>query len=349
MIHKDVIIIGAGIAGLSAANILSQYEVSTLLIDRQPMVGGTLIKQTHPMHAWDDQKGFDIIHPLYESIQESKYVDVILNTTASAIYQDFVLSTVSQDVYKTYQAKAYIVAAGSQHKHYAFENNDLPGIMPSSVIQTMMHTYGILPRGDTVIIGSGNHAYILTVQLMEAGVSVKAIVDMHMYISADEIYVSKIKAFGIPIYVHHQVLEAMGKESLEAVKIIHIKDGEETLLEGVSTLCVAGGMSPATQLLHMAGVKMTYEAYLGGFVPTLNAHYQTSHPNIFACGDVTGIEDARVAMYEGTIAGLSVLKQLGMKRLNIDQLINTYQEKVTQLKDAMHHKDNGYKEGPYVL
>jgi pyruvate/2-oxoglutarate dehydrogenase complex dihydrolipoamide dehydrogenase (E3) component len=84
-------------------------------------------------------------------------------------------------------------------------------------------------------------------------------------------------------------------------------------------------------------------------VPTLNTYYQTSHPNIFACGDVAGIEDARVAMYEGTIVGLSVLRQLGIQRLNIDQLIKTYQEKVTQLKDAMHHKDNGYKEGPYVL
>ena len=354
MIHKDVIIVGGGISGLSAAKILSQYDLSVLIIDRHHDLGGQLQKQTHEYPSFNYQRGFEIIHSLIQDLTENHPFEVMLNTTASAIYEDLVLTALNQNTYIKYQAKAYVFATGSTDKHLAFEHNDVPGILPSSVIQAMMHIHGMKPHNQVVVIGSGNTALMTAIYVMEAGVEVIAIVESSEHILGDDINVMKVKRLGIPIYLNYEIDQAIGEQSIEAVKLIHVKDRSEIILDNVHTLCIASGMSPLTQLLNMAGVKMTYKAYLGGFVPILNAYHQTSNPNIFACGDVTGIEDAEIAMYEGYLAGFGVLKHLGFQTPDIDAQIKTYQQKLQLLKEKMHQdqnidNQNVLKEGPYVL
>lgn len=354
MIHKDVIIVGGGISGLSAAKILSQYKLSILIIDRNNYLGGQLKKQTHQLKSFDNQRGFEIIHPLIKDLKKQSNIEIILNTTSSAIYEDLILTALNKDKYLKYKAKAYMIATGSNDKHLAFENNDLPGIFPSSVIQTLIHIYGIMPEKELLIVGSGNIALIITNYLIEAGLKVKAIVEESEHILGDDMYLNKIHDLGIPFYLNYKIDKAIGKTAVEAVKIIHVKDKSEVIIENIQTLCVANGLSPLTQLLNMAGVKMTYKTYLGGFVPVLNEFNQTSNPNIFACGDVTGIEDASISMYEGYLAGLGVLKHLGFQKHEIDEQIKLHQEKLHKLKEIMHAHQNtsnqkSSKEGPYVL
>ena len=354
MIHKDVIIVGGGISGLSAAKILSQYDLSVLIIDRHHDLGGQLQKQTHEYPSFNHQRGVEIIHSLIQDLTEDHLFEVMLNTTASAIYDDLVLTALHHHTYLKYQAKAYIIATGSTDKHLAFENNDLPGIFPSSVIQTMMHIHGIKPENQVVIVGSGNTALMTALYIVDSGAEVCAIIESSEHILGEDRYISKIKGLGIPIYLNYEIDQAIGEQSIEAVKLVHIKDRSEIILHNVHTLCIASGMSPLTPLLNMAGVKMDYKGYLGGFVPILNELNQTSNPNIFACGDATGIEDAEIAMNEGYLAGFGILKHLGIQNNEIDKQIKSLQQKLQLLKEMMHQdqKTNNQhvlKEGPYVL
>ena len=354
MIHKDVIIVGGGISGLSAAKILSQYNLSVTIIDRNDYLGGQLKKQTHKLKSFDNQRGFEIIHSLIKLLKEHRNIEIILNTTSSAIYEDLILTATNKDNYLKYKAKTYLIATGSIDKHIAFENNDLPGIFPSSVIQTLMHVYGIVPEKELLIFGSGNVALIIASYLIEAGLKVKAIVEESDHVLGDDMYLNKIHDLGIQLYLNYKIDKAIGETAVEAVKIKHVKNKSEVIIENIQTLCVASGLSPLIQLLNMSGVKMSYKTYLGGFVPVLNEFNQTSNPNIFACGDVTGIEDANISMYEGYLAGLGILKHLGYQNDEIDEQLNLYQEKLHKLKEIMHiHYDTNnqktLKEGPYVL
>ena len=236
MIHKDVIIVGGGISGLSAAKILSQYKISVLIIDRNNYLGGQLKKQTHKLKSFDNQRGFEIIHSLLTDLKEHSHIEIILNTTTSAIYEDLVLTAINKDRYLKYKAKAYLIATGSTDKHLAFENNDLPGIFPSSVIQTLIHIYGIIPEKELLIIGSGNIALIITLYLIEAGLKVKAIVEESEHILGDNMYLSKIHDLGISFYLNYKIVKAIGKTSIEAVKLIHVKDQSEVVIENIQTL-----------------------------------------------------------------------------------------------------------------
>lgn len=343
MIKKELIIIGGGPSGLCAAKMAVEAGISVLLIDRSPKLGGQLIKQTHKFFGSKAQyaktRGFDIAKLLIDQVKDHEKLEIINNATVVGLYPDKVVTVYYEDRYIKYQADAVIVATGASEKFLAFENNDLPGIYGAGAVQTLMNLYGVLPGQEIIMVGSGNIGLIVSYQLLQAGVKVKAIIEAAPTIGGYKVHASKIRRLGIPIYTQTTVQKAIGKDHIEAVELVSLDEKWKPILgtervESVDALCISVGLSPMHQLLSMVNAKTKFINELGGFVPVIDDHHQTSVSGIFACGDAVGIEEASSAMMEGYLTGLYVCDFFQKKHPSQDALIQKYEHELDMLRNG---------------
>jgi sarcosine oxidase subunit alpha len=218
-------------------------------------------------------------------------IDVLNNATVVGYYDDDTLGVLKEDKLFPIKAKIYIFAAGASENMLVFENSDLPGVYGAGAVQTMMNVYGVVPGKRALVIGSGNIGLIVPYQLLQAGVEVAAIIEILDKIGGYYVHAAKIKRAGVPIYLRHTIIQAKGKDCVEAAVITQVGDKFENLL-------------------YQAGCRIDYVPELGGNVPYHNENMMTSKSHIFVCGDLACIEEASTAMLEGKIAGAKAYETL---------------------------------------
>jgi len=343
MIKKELIIIGGGPSGLCAAKMAVEAGISVLLIDRSPKLGGQLIKQTHKFFGSKAQyaktRGYDIAQILINQVKDHPLIEILNQATVVGLYDDKVVTVHYQDQYIKYQADAVIVATGASEKFLGFENNDLPGIYGAGAVQTLMNLYGVLPGQEIIMVGSGNIGLIVSYQLLQAGVKVKAIIEAAPTIGGYKVHASKMRRLGVPILTQTTVQRAIGKEHLEAVELVSLDEKWQPIagsekIEKVDALCISVGLSPMHQLLSMVNAKTKFISELGGFVPVIDDHHQTSVANIFACGDAVGIEEASSAMMEGYLTGLYVCDKMHKHHPEQKALTEKYEFELDMLRNG---------------
>jgi len=317
----EIAVIGGGPAGLSAAIAASELGAQVTLIDRNSRLGGQLVKQTHMFFGSEKQyasiRGIDIATILEETINNYD-VEVMLDATVLGYYREDGVITIEQnDNYIKLKPQRTIVATGASEKVLAFPNNDLPGIYGAGAVQTLMNQYGVIPGNDVLMVGAGNIGLIVSYQLRQAGVNVKAIIDAAPRIGGYLVHASKVRRLGIPIYTSTTVKEAVGDQILEKVVLWKL-DESWNPIEGtewevdVDVMCISVGLSPLAELLWQAGCEMKYIPELGGHVPLRDeSTLETTVKGLYVAGDVAGVEEASSAMVEGRLAGLSAAKSLG--------------------------------------
>jgi len=328
MIEKDLVVIGGGPAGLSACRVAQEAGMKVALFERNFLLGGQLIKQTHKFFGSESQyartRGIDIAKILIKDIEDVN-IETYLNATVVGLYKDNIITVYQNNHYFKVKAKAIVIATGASEKVLAFENNDLPGIYGAGAVQTLMNIHGVLPGKEVVMVGSGNIGLIVSYQLIQAGVKVTALIEAANKIGGYAVHASKLRRLGVEIITNTTVKKAVGKEKLEKVITVKLDEkwqeipGTENEIS-CDALCISVGLSPMHQLLSMAEANMAYVNELGGLVPIKTCDYETSLEHVYACGDVTGIEEASSAMVEGKIAGLMAAKHLGFVHPNYDEL-----------------------------
>ncbi len=345
MKHVEIAIIGGGPAGLCAAISAASSGANVLIIERNNKLGGQLVKQTHMFFGSEKQyastRGIDICNILINKLSKFKdKVEIMTDTTVVGMYEDGVITAMyKEEKYIKIKSEAVIAATGAFEKTLAFPNNDLPGIYGAGAVQTLMNVYGVKPGNKVLMVGAGNIGLIVSYQLMQAGVEVKAILDAAPKIGGYLVHASKIRRMGVPILTRHSVKEAIGKEYLEKAVICEL-DEKWQPIEGtekefdVDVMCISVGLSPLNELLVMRGCEMKYVPQLSGLVPLRDENYETTVGNVFVAGDISGIEEASSAMVEGYLSGLCTAEKIGYKHEKFEELKNDYLNQLDDLRSG---------------
>lgn len=317
----EIVVVGGGPAGLSAAITASNQGAHVTLIERNKHLGGQLVKQTHKFFGSEKQRagvrGIEIAEELSEQITGKQNIDIWTNSTALGYYKkDGIIMVERDDEVVGLKPKTIIIATGAFERSLVFPNNDLPGIYGAGAVQTLMNVEGIVPGKRVIMVGAGNIGLIVSYQLLQAGVDVAAIVEASPRIGGYAVHASKVRRAGVPIYVSHTVKCAYGDKSLEGACICQLDEkwqpipGTEKYIKA-DVMCMAVGLSPLEELLWQAGCEMKFVPELGGYVVITDEHTRTTVSGIYVAGDAGGVEEASSAMLTGQLAGLSAANDLG--------------------------------------
>lgn len=319
MKRYELVVIGAGPAGLSAAIEAARAGIEVIVFDENDRPGGQLFKQIHKFFGSKEHKakvrGFRIGEELLAEAAEAG-VTVELNATVIGIYQDKEIAVKKEDKICHCKADTIIVATGAAENMVTFPGWTLPGVIGAGAAQTMMNLHGIQPGKKILMLGSGNVGLVVSFQLMQAGCEVVALVDAAPGVGGYGVHAAKVARCGVPFYLSHTIKQAEGTDCVTGV-VIHQVDERFQPVPGtekhfdVDTICLAVGLSPMSQLLKMAGCRMEDNPKRGGQVPLIDEYGETSVSGIFASGDVSGIEEASSAMIEGRMSGVCAAEYLG--------------------------------------
>ncbi len=318
-IKEDVTIVGGGPAGLSAALTLKKYGITPLIVEQNPQLGGQLIKQTHKFFGSKKERagtrGIEIASEMIHSIKEQG-VKYFTNSSAFGFYPSDTLGIFKGNQFIKVKSNYFVFAAGAAEKMLPFPGNDIPGVFGAGAAQTLANVFGIRPGKSVLMVGAGNVGLIVSYQLLQAGVEVKAVVEAMPRIGGYFVHSAKLRRFGVPILTSTTIKEVKGINHVEqAITVSLDKDFKE--IQGtekvwdVDTVCLSTGLIPSVTLLAQAGCDIKYVPSLGGYVPLRKNTLETSLKNVFVAGDITGIEEASTAMLEGVVAAYSVLAKKG--------------------------------------
>jgi NADPH-dependent 2,4-dienoyl-CoA reductase/sulfur reductase-like enzyme len=341
--NNELVIIGAGPAGLTAAREAASHGVKVLVLDENSTPGGQLFTQTHKFFGSKQHmasvRGFQIGERLLEDLLKLD-VEISLNSVVLGVFPGKkVMFVKGEDKVETVDAKVILLATGAIEKPLIFRGWTLPGVMGAGAAQTMMNISRVLPGKKALMLGSGNVGLIVAYQLKQAGCEVAGVLEVMPRISGYKVHASKIRRAGIPILTSHTIKEVKGKDFVETAVITEVGPpanscipvrGSEMEIE-CDLICIAAGLQPFSELCWQLDLKMHYISALGGFVPVHDKYLQTSTPDIYIAGDLAGIEEASTAMEEGRLVGKVAAWRLGYLRKT--QFYSYYDEISLRLKE----------------
>lgn len=327
MLQRDVLVIGAGPAGLAASIEAGKAGADVLLVDLNMQPGGQLFKQIHKFFGSSAHRsgtrGYDIGKQLLREAKEAG-VEIWMQSTVIGIFPgnkigiEKGLDNGDKEMI-TLQAKKIIIATGASENAIRFEGWTTPGVMGAGAAQTMINVNHVKPGKKIVMLGTGNVGLIVSYQLMQAGCDVVALVEAAPKIGGYAVHAAKIRRAGVPIHLCHTIIEAKkGTDGCICGCVIAKVDdkfqpipGTEETIE-CDTIALAAGLKPTMDLVKLAGCKLTFNGPFGGYIPLHNEKMETSIEGVFVAGDTTGVEEANTALEEGKIAGISAAEELGL-------------------------------------
>jgi thioredoxin reductase/Fe-S-cluster-containing hydrogenase component 2 len=296
----DVLIVGGGPAGLSAAIELGIANVDVLIVDDKLELGGKLGLQTHNFFGSirdcnAGMRGMDIGTVLEAEVAELASVKVWLDSPVVGVFVDGLIGVVKSGIFKLIRPEIVLFTTGAREKSLAFPGCDLPGVYGAGAFQTLVNRDMVRASEKLFIVGGGNVGLIAAYHAMQAGIEVLGIVEALPQCGGYKVHLDKVKRLGIPVWTSHTVLRAEGDGRLEKVTIAGIDErfsplpGTERTIE-VDTLLVAVGLAPVDEL--------TVKARKFGF-------------KVYDAGDAAVIAEASAAIFSGKIVGREILKDMG--------------------------------------
>ena len=200
---REIVIIGGGPAGLSAAIEAAELGAEVLVIDENNRPGGQLFKQIHKFFGSKAHnagvRGMDIGRYLLEETQRLN-VEVWLGNPAVGVFAGGKVAVLRGGVTETITAQKILVCTGAVENAVHFPGWTLPGVMGAGAAQTMVNINRVLPGRRVLMVGSGNVGVIVSYQLMQAGAEVVGILEGMPRIGAYGVHAAKIRRAGVPFF-----------------------------------------------------------------------------------------------------------------------------------------------------
>jgi len=318
---RDVLIIGAGPAGLAAAIELGKLGVETLIIDDKNRAGGKLVLQTHKFFgsvedSYAGTRGFEIAAILAEQIENLKTVDIWLNTTAVGVFSDKIVGVVKgirSGRYVQIKPQKLLVATGAREKMLSFPGNTLPGVYGAGAFQTLVNRDLVQSSEKVLIVGGGNVGLIAGYHAVQAGIEVVALIEALPQVSGYKVHADKLKRLGVPILTGHTVVAAGGQGKVESVTVARLGPDWKVVPNTHKTFEV-------DTVLIAVGLAQVNEFYLKA---------RKWGIDVFCAGDAQEIAEASAAMFTGKIEGFKIAQSLG---LPVGEIPGEWDQKAVILK-----------------
>ena len=219
-LHCDVLIVGAGPAGLAGALSSANSGARVLLVEQDHELGGSLLASRALINAVDSDTW---ISRTRAALEDATNVTVMTSSTVSGYYDYNFLtitdrSTAGVKRFWKIRAKEVLLATGAIEQPLVFENNDRPGIMLAGAAMEYVNRYAVRPAAVMVVVTNNDSAYQVAFTLHDNGVRVPAIVDARSNI-ANEI-ATQANQRGIPIMSGSVVLDTVGTKVLASVRVV---------------------------------------------------------------------------------------------------------------------------------
>jgi len=289
MPNYDLVIIGAGIAGMTAAIGAAKEGIKKILIiERESYVGGIINQFIHNEFG-KKLIGELVTGPEYVDFVERQInelgIQIVLNTTVLDVTKDKVITYVnSEEGVKDITARSIIFAMGAKERYsgnVVIPTNGLTGIFTVGEAHRIINLEGYLPGRKTIIIAKDKWGFIVARRLIiEAGSIEGIVIEKTFKEMADAEIVSIIDGFDIPIIQNSRVIEIEGNNRIEKVKIMNLTN-EAIEEKECDSLLLSVGFFPETLIIKKLNLKMNNE--IAG--PEV-MDFETSIDGLFACGNI---------------------------------------------------------------
>lgn len=303
----DVLVVGAGPAGLGAALAAADAGAKVVLVDENARIGGSLGYQRGGESAVAER-----LRALTARAQAHPGISVRPATVAAGYYADHWVPLVDETCLTKMRARAVVVASGVCEQPAVFRNNDLPGVMLASAAQRLIYRHAVRPMQNAVLLVANSDGYAAARDLLAQGIGVAAIVDLR-HGAEPQADAEAIEAAGVPVYTGHCVFEARpGRSGVTGAVVCPLLAGGEPDASRARMVACDGvlmsvGYAPAAALLYQAGATMHFDAGAGQFVPA------QLPPGVFAAGRVNGVHAIEDRLRDGARAGAEAACHLGLQ------------------------------------
>ncbi len=325
MIKRDLVIIGGGPAGMSAA--VAAYDAGVrdlVILERESSLGGILKQCIHNgfgLHRFKEELTGPEYAYRYEVQVRERNIPFKTGTMVLDISPDKIVTAMnSEDGIFTIEAKTIILAMGCRERPKGALNiagRRPAGIFTAGTAQKFVNMNGYMPGNKVVILGSGDIGLIMARRMTLEGAKVEAVCELMPYSGGLARNIEQcLNDFGIPLMLSHTVVEIHGKDRVEGVTIAKVDENRRPIAETrkyieCDTLLLSVGLLPENELTKAAGISL--DRITNGAIVDQNR--QTEIEGVYSCGNVLHVHDlVDFVSEEAEIAGRAAAEFINGKR-----------------------------------
>lgn len=335
----DVLVVGAGPAGLSAALAARRAGARVLVLDERLQSGGQFYKPLAPSHQAAtplDRQFADGLALEREALAAGVAIEQGAQVWAAFSARE--VGALIGGQAHVIGCRQLVIAPGAYERPAPFPGWTLPGVMTTGAGQTLARAYRVAPGQRVLIAGNGPLNLQLAAELLAGGAEVVAVLESAPQPSprqwrpllaaartAPDLlrdgwrYLRRLRAGGVPVLWGWAVTAAEGQDGLQAVQAARL-DADGCALPATArrfeadTLCLGYGFIPSTELARMLGCEHRLaDRHLGYLATVTREDGATSLPGVFVVGDGADMGGSRVALARGTLAGAAAARNLGLR------------------------------------
>lgn len=336
MNNYDLIILGAGPAGINAALAASQAGLSVALFDENPAAGGQVYRAP-VIHGYQDKTTDFLTGESLRTALLQSPVHTYLGHQVWAVTADYRVDAIGPEGPVNCTSRALLVASGTTERVVPFEGWTLPGVMGLAAATILLKSQKTLPGQSTLVAGCGPLLIAVAGATLKAGGEVKGIVDIagpadwvrtlpSMLVRPPILrqgagYGWPILRAKTPFYSRHTLIRVTQEQDRLRAELAPcdasgrpVEGNRKSLL--VDCVAVGHGLTPSTDITRLLHAKHRYSRQAGGWIALCDANGQTSRERLFVAGDAAGIAGAAAAAEQGKLVGLACARLLNANANN---------------------------------